>query len=103
MQNSRRMVKRLPAMHETRVQSLGREDPLEKEMATHSQYLCLENSMDGEAWWATVHGVTKSWTRLSNFTFTFTFRRIYTNLAMIAPGDRTIENMYCVISACLYF
>jgi len=31
-------------------------------MATHSQYSCLENSMDGEAWWATVHGVAKSWT-----------------------------------------
>ena len=35
------------------------------------QYSCLENSMDGGAWWATVHGVSKSWTRLSNFTFTF--------------------------------
>ena len=34
------------------------------------QYSCLENSMDGGAWWATVHGVTKSWTPLSNFTFT---------------------------------
>ena len=32
---------------------------------------CLENPMDGGAWWATVHGVTKSWTRLSDFTFTF--------------------------------
>ena len=32
------------------------------------QYSCLENSMDGEAWWSTVHGVTKSWTRLSDFT-----------------------------------
>ena len=31
------------------------------------QYSCLENSMDGGAWWATVHGVTKSQTRLSNF------------------------------------
>ena len=31
------------------------------------QYSCLENPMDGEAWWATVHGVTKSRTRLSNF------------------------------------
>ena len=31
------------------------------------QYSCLENSMDGGAWWATVHGVTKSWTRLSDF------------------------------------
>ena len=30
------------------------------------QYSCLENSMNREAWWATVHGVTKSWTRLSN-------------------------------------
>ena len=32
------------------------------------QYSCLENLMDGGAWWATVHGVSKSWTRLSNFT-----------------------------------
>ena len=32
---------------------------------------CLENPMDGGAWWAAVHGVAKSWTRLSNFTFTF--------------------------------
>ena len=30
------------------------------------QYSCLENSMDRETWWATVHGVTKSWTRLSD-------------------------------------
>ena len=30
------------------------------------QYTCLQNSMDREAWWATVHGVTKSWTWLSN-------------------------------------
>ena len=35
------------------------------------QYSCLENPMGGEAWWATVHGVTKSQTRLSDFTFTF--------------------------------
>ena len=35
------------------------------------QYSCLENPMDGGAWWATVHGVAKSRTRLSNFTFTF--------------------------------
>ena len=35
------------------------------------QYSCLENPMDGEAWYATVHGVAKSRTRLSNFTFTF--------------------------------
>ena len=35
------------------------------------QYSFLENPMEGGAWWATVHGVTKSWTRLSNFAFTF--------------------------------
>ena len=37
------------------------------------QYSCLENPMDGGAWRATVHGVAKSRTRLSDFTFTFTF------------------------------
>ena len=40
---------------------------------TPLQYSCLENPMDGEAWWAAVHGVVKSWTRLSDFTFTFHF------------------------------
>ena len=34
-------------------------------------YYCLENPMDSGAWQATVHGVEKSWTRLSDFTFTF--------------------------------
>ena len=37
------------------------------------QYSCLENSMDRGAWWATVHGVAKSRTQLSDFTFTFHF------------------------------
>ena len=54
-------VKHLPAIWETWVQSLGWEDLLEKEMATHSSTL-------GGAWWAAVHGVTKSRTRLSDFT-----------------------------------
>ena len=36
------------------------------------QYSCLENPMDRGGWWATVHGVTKSWTQPSDFTFTFT-------------------------------
>ena len=35
------------------------------------QYSCLENPMDRGTWWATVHGVTQSWTRLSDFTFTY--------------------------------
>ena len=56
------MVKNPPAMQEmqqTQVQSLGWEDPLEEEMATHSQYSCLANPMDRGPWWTTVHGVTK--------------------------------------------
>ena len=40
---------------------------------TPLQYSCLENHMDGGAWWAAVHGVAKSRTRLSDFTFTFHF------------------------------
>ena len=56
-----------PAMQETWVQSLGWEDPLEKEgIGNPLQYSCLENSMDRGAWWATVHGVSKSGTRLSD-------------------------------------
>ena len=59
------MVKNLPAMQETHVQFLSREDPLEKEMATHSSSLaCLENPMDRAAWQATVHRVAKNLTRL---------------------------------------
>ena len=39
---------------------------------TPLQYSCLENPMDGGTWWAAVHGVAESWTRLSDFTLTFT-------------------------------
>jgi len=60
------VVKNLPATQESLVQSLGWEDPLEEEMATHLQYSCLENPMDRGTWPATVHGVTKSQTQLSN-------------------------------------
>ena len=47
------------AMQETGVQSLGREDPLEKEMGHPLQYSCLGNSMDREAKQVTVHGVAR--------------------------------------------
>ena len=57
------LVKNLPAMQETWVQSLGWEDPLEEGMATHSSILAWRIPLTG-AWWATVHGVAKSQTQL---------------------------------------
>ena len=48
---------------------------------TPLQYSCLKNPMDGGAWWATVHGVAKSWTRLSDFTFTFHFHALEKEIA----------------------
>ena len=59
-------VKNPLAMQETWVQSLGREDLLEKEMATPSSILAWRIPMDRGAWHATVHRVTKSRTRLSD-------------------------------------
>ena len=49
-----------------RVQPLGQEDPLEEENGYPLQYSCLGNPMDRGAWWATVHGVAKIWTQLSD-------------------------------------
>ena len=48
---------------------------------TPLQYSCLENPMDGGAWWATVHGVAKSQTGLSDFTFTFHFHALEKEMA----------------------
>ena len=48
---------------------------------TPLQYSCLENPMDGGAWWAAVHGVMKSRTRLSDFTFTFHFHTLEKEMA----------------------
>ena len=60
------MIKNQPAMKETRVRSWDREDPLEKEMATHSGILAWKISWTGVVWWAIVHRVAKSRTRLRN-------------------------------------
>ena len=55
---------------------------------TPLQYSCLENPMDGGAWWAAVHGVAKSQTRLSNFTFTFMhWRRKWQPTPVFLPGE----------------
>ena len=50
------------------IPSLSRQQMILKNNFGH----CLENPMDGGAWWATIHGIAKSQTRLSDFTFTFT-------------------------------
>ena len=56
------MVKRLPAMWETWVGSLGWEDPLEKEIATHSGILAWKIPWTEEPGGATVYGIAKGWT-----------------------------------------
>ena len=48
---------------------------------TPLQYSCLENPMDGGAWWAAVYGVAEGQTRLSNFTFTFHFHVLEKEMA----------------------
>ena len=63
------MVKNLPAMQETWVQSLGQEDPLEKGMETHSSILAWRIPWTEEPVGATVHRVANSRTRLSDFHF----------------------------------
>ena len=60
------MIKNSPAMKVTWVESLGWEDLLEEVVATHSSILPWRIPMDRGAWWATVHGVTKSQTQLSD-------------------------------------
>ena len=56
---------------------------------TPLQYSCLENPVDGGAWWALVHGVAKSRTRLSDFTFTALEKEMATHSSILAwriPG-----------------
>ena len=57
---------------------------------TPLQYSCLENPIDGGAWWAAVHGVAKSRRRLSDFTFTFHFHALEKEMAttpVFLPGE----------------
>ena len=94
---------------------------------TPLQYSCPENPMDGGAWWAAVHEVAKSQTRLSDFTFTFTFmhwRRKWQPTPVFLPGEShgrrslvgcspwgctesdtteaTWQHIYISISICIY-
>ena len=72
---------------------------------TQLQYSCLENPMDGGAWWAVVHGVTKSRTRLSDFTFTFhshALEKEWQPIPLFLPresqgqGVNTFSNFICL-------
>ena len=65
--------KYIQVLYRTRLLGEGNGTPL--------QYSCLENPMDGGAWWAAVHGVAWSWTRLSNFTFTLYFHALEKEMA----------------------
>ena len=63
--SGKRILLPVQKTQETWVPSLGQEKPLKEEMATHLSILAWEISKDRVAWWATVHGVTKSRTQLS--------------------------------------
>ena len=100
-------VKNLPAIQETQVQSLGREDPLEKGMTTHSSVLAWKNPIDRGAWRATVHGVTKS--RHNWATFTFNLQLVVHELSVrelrrwwmmwtLRLFKRTIKGFLCIQS-----
>ena len=59
----------------------GLDAPTGKGNGTPLKYSCLENPIDGRAWWAAVHGVATSWIRLSDFTFTFHFHALEKEMA----------------------
>ena len=68
-------------MRKTQVTSLGQEESPVKGNGIPLQYSCLENPTDRGASWAAVHGVAKSRTRLSDFTFTFHFHALEKEMA----------------------
>ena len=70
---------------------------------TPLQRSCLENPMDGGAWWAAVHGVEKSRTRLSDFTFTFHsmhWRRTWQPTPVFLPGES--QGWQSLVGCCLW-
>ena len=78
---------------------------MEKSMATHSSILAWKNPMNRGAWWAAVHGVTKSQTQLRDFTFTFPFhargKEMATHSSVLArrvPGMAEPGGLPCMTS-----
>ena len=76
------LVKSLPAIQETWIRSLGWEESLEKEMATHSGILAWR--MDREPWWAAVHGVAKTQTQLSGINHVVGFLQYFSSLDQLS-------------------
>ena len=91
-------VNNLPAMQETWVQSLGWED-LEEGMATHSSILAWRIPMNREAWRATVHGVAKSRTRLSD---SAQHRELGSHKLSWWPKKREYFHVLAFVSQCAY-
>ena len=80
----------LSSVSKTVVFAEGQKDRPGEGNGTPLQYSCLENPMDRGAWQAAVHGVTKGWTQLSNFTSLFTFmhwRRKWQPTPVFLPGE----------------
>ena len=69
-----------PLFYKARINTVSKHNSGEGN-GTPLQYSCLENPMDGGAWWAAVHGVAKSRTRLSDITFTFHFHALEKEMA----------------------
>ena len=97
------MEKNPPAMKETQVRSLAGEDPLEKKMATHSQYSCLENAMDTGDWQAIVHGVAKSlYTVFKNLYLDTYFKVFFFFLNLLFNILLCISSVICTLVLSVY-
>ena len=75
--------------------SLGWEHPLGVGNGNPLQYSCLENSMDGGAWWAIVHGVACSWTGLSDCVFVFVFYWCVDSWILVASESEAQGSWFC--------
>ena len=84
-------------MQEIEFLSLGQEDSPGEGNGNPLQYSCLENPMDGGAWWATVHGVTNSRTRLSDFTFYLSISNSTARKQSVCAGTSLPTQKNCVL------
>ena len=113
-----RVVKRLPANAGDLGSIPGSGRSPGEENGNPLQSSCLENPMDRGAWWATVHGLAKSQTRLSNFIFTFNLMVTYYNsnwklkcyfnsvhlvLILIIYGCKAVYGIFFFFKLCFFF